>query len=262
MAVQGFVNPSQAPQENEPIEVKWARDLANALRAKRKLQRPVDLNKWKGAFQSLAKLESKETITQTLQWYVQNLDKEFVPQAYSARSFKEKFPAIIKAAQRDAVQPAQVEVSKVAQEIAEHLALKLWPKGSASQLPNVVQRSLTNYHNLLKEMTKRLRRLEDLTLHGKFKTIQERMAVVRLRGLMRFLLDGKLHTPHNFVILWFLDVQASVIRWADWNGSLERYVFDLDNPRFTQDMSNACYEYTHDHRSWTRLLEYIKSEGK
>lgn len=65
------------------------------LSAKRLLMRQPSTKAWAKEFQALldqgvSKAELKETIV----WYVQMTDLPYMPQAYSARTFREKYPAI------------------------------------------------------------------------------------------------------------------------------------------------------------------------
>lgn len=221
-----------------PVAMELATTLANALRAGRKVQRRVDVSKWVKPMQALVDAHTKEEVSQVLEWYTANLDKEFTPQAYSARSFKEKYPAILKAS---SLQPVQVPVSKLAQEIVEILTIKHWPKGSATQLPNVVQHSLDNYVVFLK----------------KLRALREANDDLIMESWLRYLTDN-LHTPVNHVTLWFEDIWLDYHRFERWTGNLTPSIWTPEHGRFSGKMCDLSNKWAGDERRWTRTLELLK----
>lgn len=71
-----------------------AKELYDAIAKKGKIMRHPNLDNWASVFLKLKELRSKEEITEVLNWYKVNIGKPYVPQAYSAQSFYDKFPSI------------------------------------------------------------------------------------------------------------------------------------------------------------------------
>lgn len=94
----GFTFPDQEeqPQQKSPT-VKAAEELHKQLLARRKVMRPPNIQKWAESFRKLL-LESDLGITRfekVLYWYVQHIDEDdYMPAAYSAQTFCDKFLTI------------------------------------------------------------------------------------------------------------------------------------------------------------------------
>ena len=90
--------------------------LYNSLKKKNKIFRKININNWNKqlrTFYNDSKLD-KKLITEVLKWYCENIGKEFVPHAYSASSFCERFASILDAKERDIKEKENViEVEEV-----------------------------------------------------------------------------------------------------------------------------------------------------
>lgn len=79
-----------------------AKKLRKALQAKKKIFRKINLNKWILQFKRLRvddEVEKKD-IKKVLLWYIRHIGEDYVPEAYSAKSFKDKFDQIVAAMKR------------------------------------------------------------------------------------------------------------------------------------------------------------------
>jgi len=81
--------------------------LCNALKSKRRIFREVDIGKW---IISLRKLHiadgvPKAEIEEVLNWYCQHIGKDWIPEAFSAKSFRVKFEQISAAMNRQKKKP-------------------------------------------------------------------------------------------------------------------------------------------------------------
>ena len=94
----------------EYFENKCVIILEKALRQKRRLYRRVNKKQWTLQFIDLHfKLGiKKEEVKRTLNWYVSHIGEEFVPIAYSAKTFCDKYPQI-----RDAMKRLEPEGPKI-----------------------------------------------------------------------------------------------------------------------------------------------------
>lgn len=77
--------------------------LMKALQAKKRIYRKPNKNKWIAQFEKLHIDDGvkKDVIKEILLWYVQNIGKDGVPEAFSAETFRNKFDAIVAAMYRD-----------------------------------------------------------------------------------------------------------------------------------------------------------------
>lgn len=86
-------------KKNSPnkFDNKQAKELLEGLQKKRLIQRKPSIAKWPDEFRKLRELDkiSKKSIREVLGWYLKNMGDEYVPQAFSAKSFREKFDYII-----------------------------------------------------------------------------------------------------------------------------------------------------------------------
>lgn len=242
MASFGLEQQEEASQPTSEAS-QLASRLGNALRAKRKVKRRVDITKWAKDFESLIKEYGHPQVDQVLSWYIENIGKEYVPEAYSAKTFKDKYLAILKAG---TLAPVNVEVSPLAQEIAEHLALKAWPAGAEMQLPSLVQRSLDNYIIFLKQI-EALKNKKGIPQHTS--------------AFIRYLQDAKLHSPVNFVTIWYESVLERLRGWTSWHGNLEPWLFSIEHGTFNNQMSNASADYCGSSIRWTQLKGELKNAG-
>jgi hypothetical protein len=94
----GFTFPEEKETPRPPSPTrKAAEELHRQLAIRRKVMRPPNLEKWAEAFRRLL-LDSDVGITRferVLYWYVDHIDEdEFMPAAYSAQTFCDKFLTI------------------------------------------------------------------------------------------------------------------------------------------------------------------------
>ncbi len=100
-----------------------AKKLYDALAKKGKVMRRPNLDNWASTFRKLKELRGTEEVTQVLSWYTANIGKPYVPQAYSAQSFHDKFPSI-----QDAMRNQKRDQTKeVRQQIREGTEDIQWP---------------------------------------------------------------------------------------------------------------------------------------
>ena len=95
-------------------ESRLAELLKNGLSAAKKLTRKVNNHQWAEEFRKFmaaSELKPKE-IAALISWYVKNIDAEFMPQAFSAKSFCEKFPQIQAAKARAQKNEAPADLTK------------------------------------------------------------------------------------------------------------------------------------------------------
>lgn len=89
-------------KEKKSFEERCTIKLKRTLQLKRKLCKKVNKKQWMSRFRNLYKKHDikKSTIKNVLKWYCKNIGKEFVPLAFSAKTFCSKFPNIEEAMNR------------------------------------------------------------------------------------------------------------------------------------------------------------------
>jgi len=75
------------------FDVRAAREFAEAVRCRRKVQKNSDLRQWANVFRQMRETDnvSKKDIHETIQWYAEHINDEFMPEAFSASTFRRKF---------------------------------------------------------------------------------------------------------------------------------------------------------------------------
>ena len=120
-----------------------------------------DTKLWPEWFAKLQEKEvSKERIKKAIVWYAKHALDKMAPHVEDAAEFYREFGRIENAIRREEDTSANVEIMPELQPLIDRLLLECyWPKGSARDLPGVVQRSFDNYAAWWKKRGKLLKRL-------------------------------------------------------------------------------------------------------
>lgn len=90
-----FTSPQPiTPPYHKPFGRQCAVKLHEALLAQGMLTAKAKLHHWEEEFSVLRQYRTEQEITKVLDWYVQNLRREYVPLAQSAKTFRQKFVSI------------------------------------------------------------------------------------------------------------------------------------------------------------------------
>jgi hypothetical protein len=194
-------SPASPARRRQLDDLRWAKELHDALVKKGKLMRKPKLSSWAAELRSLRSLVGEARFEACLDWYCDNVGKKFVPEAFSAASVKTKFSSIESAMVR-AKEKEKPLVSPKAQAIAERLKPSLyWPKGSLVSLEGSVQRGLDN-------LAKWRASFSSLGSH-------QRM-LMRLSEHLEAVLGSDTFVIDSFMV--FLNDQLQ--GWDEWNGDL------------------------------------------
>jgi hypothetical protein len=96
----GFIGEDRPQKKDYPVQA--AKKLYGRLAAKRKIMRPPNLAKWAAEFRAfLASGQvQRPRFHEVLKWYLMNIGEPFVPQAFGAAAFVQKFIRIEEAMSR------------------------------------------------------------------------------------------------------------------------------------------------------------------
>jgi len=233
--------------EYSPHEEKLAQQLHSTLLGLNRLRsdkRDCSFTKTKSAWAKqihrLVERYDKRTVTELIRWYCNNARDKYTPIIWSATSLKTKFKQIQAAMKRHETKNPQVKVGKEAKAIVKRLKNFRWPKGSAEQLPVVVQLSLQNYNSFR---------------NG----ISETKMGSRDKVLAKYVLSH-LHRPSEFVYQWFENVFWNRESWDGWDGNLMRDVFTADSDKFVRECKSITGEYCTKPQRWNGVLEKLNAD--
>jgi len=82
--------PKKRPSE---WDERAAQEFAKVVSSHRKVQKNSDLRRWANVFRQMREVDKtpEEEIRKTIVWYRKHIGEEYVPEAYSAAAFREKF---------------------------------------------------------------------------------------------------------------------------------------------------------------------------
>jgi hypothetical protein len=225
MAKKGFLNlPSKTTRSTPSLHDKMcASELNNAIKQKGRLLAPYSLKAWANEFRILRQhLDQDELrLLDVLDWYRANFGKAYVPRAYSAKSFRDKFLAIEDAMKRAAKRtPTSATISPAAKSIAKRLTDSLlWPKGAAETLPAAIQQAIETIGDLRDRISGEL--TKEAVNFRKTKSYRERVLEHLYTTLTTSLIDN-----------WFRDVHRQLTKWEAWDGNWTPFAFTRDNEKF------------------------------
>lgn len=208
--------PEDKPSTTTPQAHEWAVKLHHAIVTKRKIRRAWNVNTWAKSFQLLLNdLEDHERLQRVLDWYVEHCCDQYVPQAWSGKSFREKFLQIEAAMARKAPeQPVdQSKLSPTQQEVLKCIGGKRWPKVTRDQVAAYVVDCSRCYVIISKHL---------LILAKKPSAIQwVSEQLLRTMG-----------TEYGFVSNWVRTTWESVVDWDDWSGKFNGFRLHPTNGKF------------------------------
>lgn len=193
----------------------------------------------------------EERITKTVAWYTTHIGDEYVPEAYTAASFRKKYPAIEAAMKRDA--GATVEVTPDAEVVAGRLRMLGWPKGASGRVPQVAQASLDTY----RAWVTGFRRFIDIVKEGGVDMPPKERK--RLERFMAVVWD-KIPQSRQFVQGWLTDVHNRVAHWDDWDGDLMKFVFNPNSKRWHATGRGWAEAFSGNPDYWDRMVDIMKRE--
>lgn len=242
----------------EDIHHQRAARLIVGLRKSMRLTGPANTSKWSVHFKRLHKdLQGDDArIDKVLVWFLNNIKSKYTPRVWSASSFRSKFVPIEDAmARATGDEPGiDIEITELAIRIANRLRMKGWPKGSAEDLPRVVQISLTNYD----EFIARLRKFHE-ELHGLDIPKYERD---RLARIVSYLTNGGLPGASHYVEQWMSTVNESIATWDGWSGDLTKQAFRTDSKMFKRFGRELMSNYCNETKPWDRIMELMYADSE
>ncbi len=211
-----FFTPDSEPAKTAPTEREqaWSKQLYEILQAKRLVTVRPKLSKWAYVFRQIqvADKVSEDRITTILNWYAENVRKEYVPICHSAEGFRRKLSMIEEAMTRG-TGPAQLPISDVAKKISKKCGLH-WPNLEKLDEHHFIQQSINNYEEFRHKIKQQAATRKD-----------------RPGGWFRHLANAMPRVDH-FVEFWLRDIHDMAWRWGKWHSNLRSWAFRQDHKRF------------------------------
>ena len=226
------------PQQNDTHK-RQAEQLAAAVRQVLPGRR-CSVQAWAAEFATLAQEASPERVEAALVWYGQHIGGDYIPQAYSGKTFRQKFPNIEAAMRRHRGGEACVQPSEEALRLVERLSVITWPKGSGKQLPEAVEISLQRYTAWRQAL-------------GWVVDDPPSQAMGRFAVYVKRLCP----TPGKHVQEWFEAICRDVSGWDGWNGDLVRRAWRHDSKEFDRWGRQLAVEFAGNAERWGGLQTTI-----
>lgn len=222
----------------------WAELLFNELEKRHKICGKVNLRNWTNTFRKLSTQLGVDNgrIEKVLEWYLPNIGKQYVPKAYSAEGFADKFIQIEDQMNEDPSIKKEVELSEDLDKLHEYLMEKYkWPNGSDSAVSFVLQKSWENYQAFVSKYKQWNPDSENMQLIDT--TLSESELIQK---------------PKLFLRDWFKWVNEQIIGWKDWSGRLENYIWNLDHKLYTQRVLRLLSDNDISSKDWEAFKKNLK----
>jgi hypothetical protein len=148
--------PEKPKTHTENMTVNLATNLYVSLKKKHKLQKnkggftPKD---WSKTLLTFIEASKASDMVHVMNWYCCHIGEQYVPEAFSAKGFVEKYDAIKRAMEREGSDEPD-QVSQLSLDIAEDIKRNIgrFPVEIESQLGMLVEKSRLNWRKFVKKM--------------------------------------------------------------------------------------------------------------
>lgn len=234
--------------KHTPEHLADAIKLRDALHQKQVMVgRKISVKRWADEIATLVnQIGSLQRVRDVLEWYLPRIGNEFIPEAYSGKGFRQKFPKIESAMKKDQKRNPTVTETPLGSKIYDWASRFKWPKGADSKLRAAVEVSLVNYTTFSKH-------LRDWVVKQTFNKGYTDKGLFRLATEIQ----SQLGSPQTFFDKWWGDVFKSVKGWKTWSGDLLQFVFDPKHKIMTNMGRDWSKAYCGEAGRWDKLMEVL-----
>jgi len=226
-------------KEEIPMEEICAKKLESIIQIKHKVFRTINIKNWTKEFVKLHHQGiSHSRMKKVLDWYIANFGKKYVHQAYSAKSFCDKFIAIEQAAINSG---ELIIISSKIKKIARQSSL--WGNVDETHLLQSLQTTYENYQRYYRA-------------HKQVKALVNK-SDESLNHFVNYL-HSYVSEPTVYMDNFCTAIYAKVHNWTDWNRSLNAYIFSLDNDDFIRRIMSYNKEWDGENKSACEYLKLVK----
>lgn len=224
--------PAQKRVTPAPIDRYYAAKLQEALKRRLNYRKAWNQTKWADEFRVLRDTLDQDTdrLEAVLSWYCDHAGEEYVPEAFSAGSFRGKFLAVEQQMKRR-LADAPLPLSPEAKEVLVRVDHLVWPKGAKMGLPNMVQRSLDNYIAFGNQLRAFSNQMFEVPGHPTLLRLQYAHIHSKVKGVY---LGGNVSTIRQ----WVERVHELVADWDDWSGNLKPWAWSVTHKLVQQDVES------------------------
>jgi len=208
---------------------------------------------WAKIFTTLETELGRKRVHTVLKWYRAHFGEEFVPVAYSAQAFADKFLRIEESMKRsnkrdqiaEPIVPTEEETK-----VMQDLEILTWPKGAGATLPASVRESLSQYHSWEKVLRRFRTTHKDEHTYCRF--IDQLYASMFL-------------SPRSFLLVWYQRIYDKAQNWEGWIPDLMREAWRPMHSEFQRMGRAEASAYFGDSMKWDtfcgRMLALAKDEN-
>jgi len=215
-------------------DLDWAERLRVLLVTHRRTTR-ARVGVWANEFRLLRKRWGSEEIETVLSWLEQCLTEKYTPAVFSAATFREKFPQLVLAMERERP-PDEVVITDEARKVALRLGDLIWANEEKKDELKTIQLSLDVYRQFLSRLRSNRERWPGLVDH-----------LVSVGG----------DVP-GFVETWIRNVHTMAMEWSNWEGNLPGLAIRIGSPRFRRVLNAWVSEYMGPGDYWQEIEELLK----
>lgn len=244
------------------VELKLAHKLNEKIRQSQSITRRVRDTTWEKQIIELYSKRnySKKLVLSTIQWYIKNYGKEYIPKLYNTK-LQDVFPRILTSKEIDekkhpAEHPAKkTKLSSAGKFIFKEIQKHGFPKVTDEELCQAIEQSIANfaaYCQLDAKYVRMLKSKQKKKLNANEDDFEERI-IIRFSECMR----GDICGVHYFIAQWFIDILRKLVLYNNWNGSLKNQIFHFEHDRFIA-FGRAIAEERGDKYSWPRYIKALR----
>lgn len=224
-----------------------AKGLAAAVQRARKVMAPIRLDRWTQEFAKLAKHAEQPRVDRVATWYAAHIGEAYLPQAYSAATFRKRFIEIETAMQRAEQQPCDPKFITEEAHALQRTMGYAWPDhvGTLEDELVCIQTTLTNYAKWLAALQR------------------ARKAAV---DPQRFnLLDGVYNychpDPREHCLEWLANVHRMAWEMEGYRGKLRKAGWRADHKRWIGQLREWAGQLTHNEDNWRLVEEAVSANS-
>lgn len=161
---------------------------------------------------------TEEQITTAIEWYATRIGEEFVPVAYSGESFRKKFAAIYRQAEK--AKDENTTPGKDALAIAARFKGAGWLNGSAQKLPSAIQVNIDRY----KEWRAQIADFKERATKDDLVCDYDPIFIKRRIKAATALLE-RMPKTQTYATAWAERTLKRVRSWDEWSGDFRPFLF-------------------------------------
>ena len=261
MSSLGLIDKDKSPPP-EDFDMKMASRLYNELQSRRLLYGKAKLKVWSKEFTTLRKTFTEEEIASTLSYYISHIGEEYMPEAYSARAFKEKFARI--RAKQSILNPfpSKIEISLWTKKFAKQRSFD-WPADEGKDELQFIELNYRYFYSFQKRLIVVRKELRDAAIlrdkeltkkRGRPSTSSENWRLSRAADNMFIKLD-----PPETLTRWWAEYVNNGYHLYQWDTNLHHFVLNDNNPKWRKKLARIAAEYSPDWKLWEDIFEIVRS---